>query len=156
MNLRKLAADLEPFLFRSGSGARVYNSANISVANASFTALTFNSERWDDDSFHDTGSNTSRLTVPQPGRYLVTACVRFAANATGNRQLRLMVDGGTEVARVTAQAVTGGIATMLEVETITELGAGSYFTVEAYQDSGGALNVEATGNSSPEFWISTL
>jgi hypothetical protein len=42
------------------------------------------------------------------------------------------------------------------VQTITEANAANYFTVEAYQDSGGALNIEAIGNSSPEFWIALL
>lgn len=134
--------------------ARVYNTGNLSINNTTFTDLTFDSERWDDAAFHSTSSNTARLTIPQPGRYAIGACVRFAVNATGHRQVRLLVDGSTEIARVSQMAVTtGSIATMMEVFSVSELGAGQYVTVQVYQDSGGALNVEAQGNYSPEFWI---
>lgn len=48
------------------SGALVVKSADQTTANftAAFTALTWNTETYDVGGWHDTGSNTSRLTVP--------------------------------------------------------------------------------------------
>jgi hypothetical protein len=46
-------------------GASVYNSADRTTINATTAqALTFNSELFDTDAFHDTGSGTSKLTIP--------------------------------------------------------------------------------------------
>jgi hypothetical protein len=47
------------------SGALVYKSVDQTALNASsVTAMTWNSEQYDVGGWHDTGSNTSRLTVP--------------------------------------------------------------------------------------------
>ena len=43
---------------------RVYNSADQVIGTGSVTELTWNSETFDSDSFHDTGSNTGRITIP--------------------------------------------------------------------------------------------
>lgn len=138
------------------ASARVYNSANLSINNTTFTDLTFDTERWDDAAFHSTSVNTARFTIPRFGRYAIGACIRWASNVTGHRQGRLLVDGSTEIARVSQMAVTtAAIATMMEIFSVSELGAGQYVTVQVYQDSGGALNVEAQGNYSPEFWIAS-
>ena len=50
-------------------GARVYNTGNLTITNATETALTYNSEHFDTDTIHDTGSNTSRLTCKTAGKY---------------------------------------------------------------------------------------
>lgn len=59
-------------------GCKIYNSAaqtmNGSGTNAGNTLITFNSEEFDYSTpFHDTGSNTSRITIPTGfgGKYLV-------------------------------------------------------------------------------------
>jgi hypothetical protein len=40
------------------SGTRIYNSSSTSIANATWTDITFNSENFDTDSYHSTSSNT--------------------------------------------------------------------------------------------------
>ena len=45
----------------------VYNNANISIATGTNTALTFNSERYDNAAMHSTSSNTQRITAPTGG-----------------------------------------------------------------------------------------
>ena len=42
-------------------------SATINVANTTFTAITFPTERFDTDSIHDTSTNTSRFTITTSG-----------------------------------------------------------------------------------------
>jgi len=154
--MQAIARDLAPLILKGG-GARVYNSATISHATSGANqTLTFNSERYDDADYHSTVSNTSRLTVPQPGRYLVGGCVAFAANATGVRALTLRVNNTSSFAIQNTIALTGGNATILQVEAVYELAAGDYVELLAYQDSGAALNLTAAGNYAPEFWISRL
>lgn len=129
-------------------GARVYNSANISISNNAWTSLTFNTERFDDNSFHSTVSNTSRLTAPGAGLYLIWGNVEWAVNATGNRNMRLLLNGTTVIAQV-SEAATGEYR--YQVSTIYSLSASDYIELQVLQTSGGALNAVVSGNWSPEF-----
>jgi hypothetical protein len=52
------------------SGASVYKSGTQSITRGTTTILTFDSENFDTGSYHDTGSNTSRLTTASTGKYL--------------------------------------------------------------------------------------
>lgn len=133
--------------------ARVFNSANISVANATFQALTFNSERYDSAGLHSTVSNTERLTVTEAGLYTIGVSVQYAANATGIRQIYLRVNGTTYVASNGYQAPTVSDGGYASVTTDYELAATDYVEAVAFQRSGGGLNVVASANYSPEFWI---
>lgn len=135
----------------TGQGARVYNNANISIPNATVTVLTFNSERFDNDNIHDTSTNTSRLTCQTPGIYLITACVRFAANATGQRQAYIRLNGSTIIAICTTNNTGASIATDIALATIYSLSATNYVELCVYQNSGAALNVVYASAYSPEF-----
>jgi hypothetical protein len=141
------------FAAPSGGGAdirvRVFNSATISIANSSWTLLTFNSERWDTDTMHSTVTNTGRLVATTAGLYVITGHVQFAANATGQRIIRILVNGVTMIALQGSPA--NPVAVYMTVATTYNLAATDYVTLEAFQESGAALNVTVEGNDSPEF-----
>jgi len=135
---------------------RAYNSAAISVANFSFQALTFNSERFDNASVHSTVSNTSRMTVPAGGggKYLMGGLISFANNTTGDRGGRIRINGSTDVASQTGPPATSGVDTSdFTITTVYSLSAADYAELMAFQVSGGALNAAASSNYSPEFWV---
>lgn len=139
--------------------ARVYNSAAISVANATaYVILTFNSERYDEGGLHSTASNTSRLTAPTAGLYAIGAHVSYAPNGTGGRALILRKNGSVVLDLETAAATTfGGFPTAMSIHTQARLAAGDYVEVGCYQSSGGALNVNVGAEYTPEFfmhWVS--
>jgi len=136
-------------------GARVYNNANISVNDSTLTKLTFNEERWDDETIHDTGSNTSRLTCVTAGTYLISGNVSFALNTAGFRLARILLNNTTVIGSVTVQAVQTDV-TIVNVSTVYPLVAGDYVELQVYQTSGGALNALASANYSPEFMIARL
>src|SRR5690606_28924757 len=100
---------------------------------------------------HDTSSNTGRLTAPRTGRYLITATVQWATNAAGQRIVSLLANGTTTLARDARLAGSTGVIPVMTVTTIYQLSQGDYVTVNVYQDSGGALNVESAAAYSPEF-----
>lgn len=133
-------------------GARVYNNANISIADSTFTVLTFNSERYDTNSYHSTSSNTGRLTVPAAGKYLIIGQIAFAGGA-GVRGVQIRLNGTTTLASNFVNPVTGA-STDLIVVTEYELAASDYVELVVYQNSGGAINVLLGANYSPEFMIS--
>lgn len=134
--------------------ARVYNSTNFSVATATLTAITFNTERFDVGSCHSTSSNTSRLTVPSGGGgiYEIGGCVQYAANATGTRSTSIRINGTTTVAAESVVSLTAN-AFAHTVKCLYRLAAADYVELCIYQTSGGNLNIEAATNYSPEFWF---
>ena len=139
-------------------GARVYHTATQSLTTGVAAALVFNSERYDLDpnaAIHDTSSNTSRLVCRTAGKYLIGASVRFATNATGLRALDILFNGATIIA-VAAQAAFAGAQVDMTISTVYDLAAGQYVEVRGYQTSGGALNVEAAGDYTPEFWMAKV
>jgi hypothetical protein len=135
--------------------ARAYNSANISINSATLTKLTFDSERWDNDTIHSTSSNTGRLTATTAGIYMISAGVQWASNSTGNRELLIKLNDTTYILDKNCTAVTGA-GTLMNVTTQYNLAAGDYVELVVYQDSGGALNIVTAGNYSPEFMMTRI
>lgn len=144
------------------AGCRVYNNANISVANNTWQALTYNTERFDSfdnasSTFHSTSANTDRITIPTGlgGYYLIGGHVEFAANTTNRRGIRIVHSVGTTVLASDEQEATV-VAMGLSISTLFALAAAEYVTMEVFQNSGGAINAQASGNYSPEFWAVRL
>jgi hypothetical protein len=131
---------------------RAYNSAAIALTSAATTTLTFDSERWDSDASHSTSSNTSRLTCQVAGKYDVQGNVEFAANSTGTRMVRILLNGATQLAKQLLSN-TAADPTAVTVVTTADLAVGDYVELQAYQSSGGSLNVAATAQYSPEFMM---
>lgn len=132
-------------------GARVYNSASISVANATATALTFNSERFDSTAIHDTGSNTDRLTAPSAGYYFISCHTEYASNTAGFRSTSIRVNAGGTIVGAQTLSPANGDGTIVIVTALWFMNSGDYARCFTYQTSGGALNVSANSSYSPEF-----
>jgi hypothetical protein len=139
--------------------ARVYHSAHQSLASGILTMLAFDSERFDTDGFHDPVTNNSRLTIPVTGLYFLWGNVAFAANSTGKRHLLIQVNGSTNIGEHRTLSVSGTAQTRMMASSVYRLTAGDYVELAAYQDSGGALDVQSTGAGhevSPEFAIARV
>lgn len=139
----------------SFKGARVYHNANQSINNNTWTALAMNSERFDTDVIHDNATNNSRLTCKTATKYLIGAHIEFASNVVGQRQLALWLNGATFIGVVTLDNA-GTDSTRLTIASVYDLAVNDYVECRANQVSGGALNVIAAGNYTPEFWMVAL
>ena len=133
--------------------ARVYHNTTQSISDVTVTALSFNSERDDTDTIHDTSSNTSRLTCKTAGIYLVKGLCGFAANATGLRAGFIRLNGSTDLDALSIPSVGASLNTRVSVSTVYRLAVNDYVEFTVYQNSGGALNTEQAGNYSPEFMM---
>lgn len=83
----------------SGAFCSTIGGAAQAVVTATPTAITFGSESYDTDTFHDTGSNTSRLTIPAGVTYArLSAGAIFSMGGTANlyAQLRIYKNGAVE------------------------------------------------------------
>ncbi len=140
---------------QSRDGARVFNNANISISNSVTTSLTFNSEVWDDNTLHDTSTNPGRLIATDEGRYLICGQVTWTSNATGNRNLSILLNGSATVALEAEKSLASGKSHYATC-TITQLAATEYAELQVFQDSGGSLTVEVAANRSPMFMMQRL
>lgn len=134
---------------------RAYNNANISIATATLTPVTLNSERFDNAAVHSTSVNTSRLTVPTGGggKYLFGASWAWALSAAGTyREARVYVNGATEIAQLDLQPSASHASSGI-ITSVYALSAADYMELQVIQDSGGALNITNNGNFSPEVWM---
>lgn len=134
-------------------------SGNFSVGNNVFTAVEFTAEDHDTDSMHDTGSNTSRITIPSltgvtTGLWAIKASgytnassgrvdVMFRKNAGANPA------NGTYIGFVPENANTGGISGYkLSIDAV--LSAADY--VECFvRTTGGTFSVIYDTTGGPLF-----
>jgi hypothetical protein len=94
------------------------------------------------------------MTTPRAGKYLITACIEYAANATGVRAVAIRLDGATYIAAQSTASLGSVLATTVSTSVVYDLASGAYVEMMAYQTSGGNLN--ALGNNLTHFSITYL
>ena len=128
---------------------RVYNSATLTPYTTN-TAITWNSESYDTDAMHDTGSNTSRITFQTAGVYLCTATIRVDATTVTQANLFAKINGAASPQL--GQNLIGGLTTTYAGQISSfmySFSAGDYLEwVQAWTGTGtGSINA----SSSAEF-----
>lgn len=128
--------------------ASAYRTTTQSLTSAVSTAINWDAEDYDGASLHSTSSNTDTFLVPEPGWYRIEATVTFATNGTGLRSLSVLV-GGVARARLydsqpgsAVNDTTCHVSGLIYISDIT-----GTIKVNAFQNSGGALNISANSNA---------
>lgn len=146
---------------RTAHGCRVYSSSATiaTLTTATDTVLSFNAEDYDSDSFHDTVTNPSRITIPAgvgAGTYRLFASVSFANNGTGRRRVHFRKNGTTDIGGYGSAGSASGGPLFIAAYTEVVLASGDYIEVMAYQDSGGNLAVNGSTISDTTFGLSLI
>lgn len=128
----------------TASACDIRRAATQSIADTTATNIGFDTESLDIGGWWSSGSV---ITVPSgavpSGSTAVLVMVRgrisYSSNGTGNRRIRVLKNGSS-FASMTVDAVVGGDTDyfIVDFETVT---SGDELTLEAYQTSGGNLNV---------------
>ena len=117
-------------------------STNVSISNAAWTVLDWDTERWDDDNMHDNATNPSRITIKSEGRYQLEVVVHFDANSDGTRCVRISKNGTTaDVGRTNLAPIASPFKSMILTTAFEACSVGDYFIVQVYQNSGVSLDV---------------
>lgn len=122
-------------------GVGVGKTATQAISNNTDTAVTFDTEDFDTDSFHSNVTNNSRLTIPsgKNGKYLLTGCLAWAGNANGLRAIKIYKNG---VILIENSLFFGGSDGLTQPESfVFDLVATDYLEIFCRQSSGGNLNV---------------
>ena len=132
-----------------GRGTLVNHSTGQVVATSTDTHLLWDTEQYDTDTIHDTSTNTQRLTVPSGVSLVrVSGFVVFPFNSTGIRALAISkndetgtytVPIGSVVLQEPARSSTSH--SLLVTSAVLSVSPADYFTLYAYQTSGGNLTL---------------
>lgn len=137
-----------PPVWAGASGVRLTNSVNQASA-GSFTAVSFDTEVYDTDTYHAGGSPT-RITIPFDGLYIVGGNCNFSGG--GFIGLQLMLNGTTTFANASSGVVTAA-GTGIAITTVAHFVAGDFIELMAAASAAG--NITAASDS-PFFFASYL
>lgn len=136
---------------------RGYQATTQSCADNTWTSLNIDTEEFDTEGGHSNVTNTTRYTCQVAGTYLIVGASAFAGNATGNRAVRLTVNGNAihgsfvKNAAPTATHSAGCVTT-----AYAALAVGDYVEVQGLQSSGAALSTSSAtdvGSALSVQWI---
>jgi hypothetical protein len=115
------------------------------LTTSTFASITMTSEDVDSSGMHSTVTNTSRCTAVYPGWYRWAGAACFAANATGNRATKWLVNGAIlNIGQAVTDAIATNVQTTPAVTLLAYLNVGDYIELQAWQSSGGNLNTSVT------------
>lgn len=128
-------------------GALVKQTSNQILTTGVKTNITFNAEEYDTDSIHDISANNERLTVPSSvTRVRVVGSVKFTGNGTGVRELEIQKNGAANFRGASTVKQQNPHASFTETlffsSAVIAVVATDYFTLNAFQNSGGNLDAQ--------------
>lgn len=131
------------------SGVQLRRTATQSIPDSTWTAVTWQTESggFDFGSWWSSGTN---IVVPAgaiPSGFTTIACqviggTNFAANGTGWRGIRVLVNGSA-TGKSSVDGVTGDVTAVLVPDYVV-VAAGDVITIEVYQNSGSSLTISST------------
>lgn len=140
---------------------RVYRSTNQSIPTGVWTAISFDTVRWDTSPEVTRKiwmvANPTRLTCRRAGpAYQISGTIEWDLNATGERAVGIRLNGATYLARELEMATVGNYANEMAISTLYELAVGDFVELMVFQTRGVALNIVSSGNYSPEFMMARV
>ena len=114
----------------------IYQTGGTTIT-TSFTVMAFAAERFDTDTFHDTVTNNSRITIPtgKAGKYMITGNMFTATNIQGVVHIRL--NGATYIATAAVTAI-GVSAAGGSASVVFDLAVADYVEFGGYLSAGTA------------------
>lgn len=121
--------------------ADVYHSTTQSIATATWTSASLNTETLDPEGWHSTVTNTSRITVAEAGLYAISGGFRIPSVADGNLVGAILAVNGTQLNGTGSSFSSATGSEYLNVHTYRVLAANDYVEMQAYQASGASANI---------------
>jgi len=131
----------------------ITGSGTQTIPNGTYTEISWGTEMSDTSRLHNPASNPEKIYIKKSGWYTINAQISFDTNATGVRIIRLRKNGAVlDRSTMTAAPVTGASSSIATTVPVI-LAAGDYISVEAYQNSGGDLDVKTNESNFNLIWI---
>ncbi len=128
-------------------GALVTKSADQTILDVTFTAVTFDQEEYDTDAIHDNVTNNDRLTVPAGViNVRLLAGAQWANDLTNFRTVRIEKNDLVEEPGMPNMLEFGAGKNKHDVTSaVVVVVAGDFFKLVVHQDSGANLSVIEMG-----------
>jgi len=136
------------------SGALVQNTTTQNLPANTTTTVTFDQEIYDHNSYHDTGANTDRLTVPSGVSLVRLNFNAFLTADATNFALNIFKNGAA--VHGTCQPDGDSVSALCMCTAPIAVSAGDYFTARAFNGSVSARTLEAFSSFSIEALPSDL
>ena len=130
---------VNPLIEGSGSHVRKITTDQV-ITTGTATAITWNDEVYDSDSYHSNTVNNSRLTIPKGGTYLVAGNITIDSTVT-QWIVYINVNGVNRVS-INPPASVG----KLHFAAPVVVTANQYIEIEVTQNSGLSKNIYAGAN----------
>jgi hypothetical protein len=132
----------------SATGVSVTKSAVQSIPNATQTALTWDGEVFDTNTYHDNATNNSRITIPsgKAGKYLITSTCNYLNGGGTIRSINVYKNG--TASNDVAVGNNGASNCVVVHSVVMDLAVADYIQIFTLQNSGGNVNVAATSGGS--------
>ena len=126
------------------SAVKVRRSANQSIGNSTDVEISFDTEVLDLGGWWTSGTDIIVPAGAIPAGFttvgvIILLAIKFATNGTGKRQARVLLNGSSVDFWLVPALDDGN--TSIFISTFTTVEAGDVITLEAWQSSGGSLNV---------------
>lgn len=153
--LQAQSGESSGLLWASGTVVRVTNSGNIALTQNADTYLAFDTDRHDPNGFHNTSTNTTRLTVPTGfgGNYLIGLFCECTASLGLGQWVTLRLNGTTVIGL--GMVPSDSAATIINCSWPYPLAAADYVEV-AIRTSATSKNVIFNDILEPIFWLVRL
>jgi hypothetical protein len=117
-----------------------------SIPDSTWTDVELDDEIFDSNTMHDNVTNNHRITAKRTGYYLAVGQIVWSPNATGERGLRLLTNGTNPRYRTYDAGTNSHLGQ--RIVAVVYLTASQYVSMQAWQNSGGALALNITGTGS--------
>lgn len=106
-------------------GCLIYNANHVSISGGTGTIVSFDSEIFDTDSFHDNATNNSRITIPsgKAGKYLIIGNTQWQVGNT--YFISALLKNGTKIVQ-TSDSENSGTQHSYQISRIEDLAEGDY------------------------------
>jgi hypothetical protein len=124
-------------------GVSLWQTTDISLANDTTVALTWDSENFDTDAFHSTSTNTGRITIPSGlnGKYHINGAISFVGGGAGFRRVDVLKNGTVFIygGNIASASASGGTQ-IIPFSVLLDLVATDYVSISVSQASGGTIS----------------
>ena len=129
-------------------GCSLTKVANQTTSAATYTVITFTSEEFDTNGFHDNSTNTSRITIPTgyAGKYLITGQIS-TTTGTETHTSAIKLNGSNFNTMTSVYSAQSGAGGSIQ-NVIMNLAVGDYVEFSQYSVNGVQVNGTAA-NSRP-------
>ena len=140
VEFNRISSHLRFLSYRLGGFCELIQTVVQDIPANTDQPITFQNEEVDRDGGHDNLAQLSRYTVHTSGAYMLSGLITYAANATGFRAAKLVVNGSTTLATSLRGPQTDGTETFVPVGSrLVRLNVGDYVELHARQSTAGTL-----------------